>query len=74
VHVGPSVVEILEAALFVVREAVCLFASVCPRLEDACGCVASANGVKLKSGGLIERDRGRVGRERWSLRSRTMLW
>ena len=48
-NVGPSVVEILEAAMFVVWETVYLFASVCPRLEDACG-VASANGVKLKSG------------------------
>jgi hypothetical protein len=51
VNVGTSVVEILEAAMFVVRETVYLFASVCPRLEDACD-VALANGVKLKSGGL----------------------
>ena len=50
-NVGPSVVKFLNAAMFVVRETVYLFASVCPRLEDACD-VALANGVKLKSGGL----------------------
>jgi hypothetical protein len=45
VEVGPGVVKVVESAMFVVREAVDLFASCCPRLKCACG-VASANGVE----------------------------
>ncbi len=49
--IGPSVVEVVESAMFVVGETVDLFVSCCPRLKYACG-VASAHGVECKSGGL----------------------
>ena len=53
-NVGPSVDEIVEAAMGVIWEAFDLGASCVPRLKYACG-VASANGVKWKSGACCGR-------------------
>ncbi len=58
-NVSPGVVKVLKAAMFVVWETVDLFASCFPRLEEARG-VASANGVKLKSGVLCGEGVGTV--------------
>ena len=48
-NLGPSVVNILEAAMFVVREPVDLFSCCCPQIEDASG-MATANSVEVKFG------------------------
>jgi hypothetical protein len=49
VNVGPSVVKVVEAAMFVVREPVDLFSCCCPQIEDASG-MATANSVEVKFG------------------------
>ncbi len=46
-NVGPSVVKVLEAAMFVVRKPVDLFVCCCPQIEDACGMV-TAKSVEVK--------------------------
>jgi hypothetical protein len=67
-NVGPSVVEILEAAMFVVRETVYLFASVCPTIGRRLWCgLGERRKIEIWR---VVRDRGRVGHGWWSRRSR----